>query len=60
MLVKRKFDVDFYIVDKYPLTARPFYTVRNKTLSISSSERVSGLSPGCRARTSCLSCSVVL
>lgn len=27
VLVKRKYDVDFYIVDKYPLTARPFYTM---------------------------------
>lgn len=26
-LVKKKYDVDFYIVDKYPLTARPFYTM---------------------------------
>jgi len=27
VLVKRKHDVDFYIVDKYPLGARPFYTM---------------------------------
>ena len=26
-LVKKKYDVDFYIVDKYPLGARPFYTM---------------------------------
>ena len=26
-LVKAKFDVDFYIVDRYPLSARPFYTM---------------------------------
>lgn len=26
-LVKKKYDVDFYIVDKYPLNARPFYTM---------------------------------
>jgi len=27
VLVKRKYDVDFYIVDRYPLGARPFYTM---------------------------------
>jgi len=27
VLVKRKYDLDFYIVDKYPLGARPFYTM---------------------------------
>jgi len=26
-LVKKKFDTDFYIVDRYPLGARPFYTM---------------------------------
>lgn len=26
-LVKKKYDLDFYIVDKYPLGARPFYTM---------------------------------
>jgi len=26
-LVKAKYDTDFYIVDKYPLAARPFYTM---------------------------------
>jgi len=27
VLVKKKYDTDFYIVDKYPLNARPFYTM---------------------------------
>jgi len=27
VLVKRKYDLDFYIVDRYPLGARPFYTM---------------------------------
>lgn len=26
-LVKAKFDTDFYILDKYPLAVRPFYTM---------------------------------
>lgn len=26
-LVKEKYDVDYYILDKYPLAARPFYTM---------------------------------
>ncbi len=26
-LVREKFDTDFYIVDKYPLSVRPFYTM---------------------------------
>lgn len=29
-LVKEKYGVDLYIVDKYPLTVRPFYTMPNK------------------------------
>ncbi|KAK4873420.1 hypothetical protein RN001_015449 [Aquatica leii] len=35
-LVKAKYDTDFYILDKYPLAVRPFYTMpdpENKTLS---------------------------
>lgn len=28
-VMKQKYDVDFYIVDQYPLTARPFYTMPN-------------------------------
>jgi hypothetical protein len=26
-IVKEKFDVDFYIMDKYPSSVRPFYTM---------------------------------
>ncbi len=26
-LVREKFETDFYIMDKYPLVARPFYTM---------------------------------
>jgi aspartyl/asparaginyl-tRNA synthetase len=26
-LVKAKYDTDFYILDKYPLAVRPFYTM---------------------------------
>ncbi len=26
-LVREKYDTDFYIVDKYPLSVRPFYTM---------------------------------
>lgn len=26
-IMKEKYDVDFYIVDKYPMSARPFYTM---------------------------------
>ena len=26
-LVKAKYDTDFYILDKYPLDVRPFYTM---------------------------------
>jgi aspartyl-tRNA synthetase len=26
-IVRQKFDTDFYIMDKYPLSARPFYTM---------------------------------
>jgi len=28
-LVKAKYDTDFYIIDRYPLGARPFYTMPN-------------------------------
>ena len=30
-LVAKKYNVDFYIVDQYPLTARPFYTMPSPT-----------------------------
>ena len=30
-LVKEKYDTDFYIMDKYPLGVRPFYTMPDPT-----------------------------
>jgi len=30
-LVKKKYDTDFYILDKYPLAVRPFYTMPDPT-----------------------------
>ena len=30
-LVKEKYDTDFYILDKYPLAVRPFYTMPDPT-----------------------------
>ncbi|KAL3275817.1 hypothetical protein HHI36_020561 [Cryptolaemus montrouzieri] len=34
-LVKAKYDTDFYILDKYPLAVRPFYTMPDPTDKIS-------------------------
>lgn len=30
-LVKAKYDTDFYMLDKYPLAVRPFYTMPDPT-----------------------------
>jgi len=30
-LVREKYDTDFYIIDQYPITARPFYTMPSST-----------------------------
>lgn len=35
-LVKAKYDTDFYILDKYPLAVRPFYTMPNPEDKIAS------------------------
>nr|WIM01491.1 cytoplasmic aspartate--tRNA ligase [Limnephilus lunatus] len=35
-LVKAKYDTDFYMLDKYPLAVRPFYTMPDPTEKISS------------------------
>lgn len=35
-LVKAKYDTDFYILDKYPLAVRPFYTMPDPNNPISS------------------------
>eukprot|EP00986_Skeletonema_menzelii_P008933 scaffold3927_cov152-Skeletonema_menzelii.AAC.6 len=34
-IVKAKFDTDFFIMDKYPLDVRPFYTMPDPNVSIS-------------------------
>ena len=28
-IISAKYDVDFYIIDKFPVSARPFYTMEN-------------------------------
>lgn len=35
-LVKAKYDTDFYILDKYPLAVRPFYTMPDPESKLSS------------------------
>lgn len=27
MLIKQKYDTDYYIIDKFPMALRPFYTM---------------------------------
>ena len=34
-LVRAKYDTDFYILDKYPLAVRPFYTMPDPTNPVS-------------------------
>lgn len=37
-LVKAKYDTDFYILDKFPLAIRPFYTMPDPNNSVSSAQ----------------------
>ena len=34
-IVREKYDTDFFIMDKYPLDVRPFYTMPDPNVSIS-------------------------
>ena len=33
-MVKAKYDTDFFILDKFPLAVRPFYTMPDPTVSV--------------------------
>ncbi|TGZ32320.1 Aspartyl-tRNA synthetase, cytoplasmic [Temnothorax longispinosus] len=48
-LVKSKYDTDFYILDKYPLAVRPFYTMPDPTNPVKYSYIAK-----CPIRTTCL------
>lgn len=40
-LVKAKYDTDFYVLDKFPLAIRPFYTMPDPNNPVSSNQNCS-------------------
>lgn len=44
-LVKQKYDTDFFILDKYPLCVRPFYTMPDPHNPVSTEKQLSFIHP---------------
>ena len=50
-IVKEKYGTEFFIMDKYPLSVRPFYTMPDPSVSSSLLDKITFVVPFCNART---------